>query len=448
MTSLKAKLSWSVTLSLFVLLTFQFIVVSFAIREFTHQQITDRLEREAEHLLATLTVDNSKLVHLAETGLSVDYKQPYSGHYFAIFSDEKQLYSKSLWDFALPLNKLKAGKSHTIYLAGPNAQRLLIFSRGYQKHDTRITVAVAEDLSPIQSNINRFQLIYAVISGIGLLVLWWLQKTMVTRALLPLQKIQQNIAKLSQGESNYLDSEGPDEILPLIREINRLLLGMDRKYQRSRESLGNLAHALKTKLAVLNQITESPQIKKHKQIQSSIYEATTALNQIIERELKRARLLGDTRPGRKVDIKSVIVELTTTFQQIYVAKGINISCVLKENPQFFCDKEDFVEMMGNLLDNACKWAKQQVVLTVVGGRVFTIIVEDDGEGARDADYALLTQRGYRIDESKPGSGLGLAIVSDIVESYNGTLSFGKSAALGGLKVEVSFSHATITSHFA
>ncbi len=448
MSSLKAKLSWSVTLSLFVLLTLQFILVSFAIRALTNQQITDRLEREAEHLLATLSVDQLKQVYLAEEGLSVDYQQPYSGHYFAIFSDEKQLFSTSLWDYPLHLNRLKVGESHTIKVAGPNAQRLLVFLRGYQKQNTHITIAVAEDLSPIQSNINRFQILFALISGIGLLVLWGLQKTMVTRALHPLQKIQQNIAKLSQGESSYLDSEGPDEILPLIQEINRLLFGMDRKYQRSRESLGNLAHALKTKLAVLNQIAENPQIKKHKEIQSTVYEATAALNYIIERELKRARLLGDTRPGRKVDIKSVIAELTATLQQIYATKGINISYALIENPQFFCDKEDFIEMMGNLLDNACKWAKQQVVLTVIGGGAFTIIVEDDGEGAQDADYALLTQRGFRIDESKPGSGLGLAIVSDIVESYNGSLSFGQSAALGGLKAEVNFSHATITSHFA
>lgn len=447
MTSLKAKLSWSVTLSLFVLLTLQFIVVSFAIRALTNQQITDRLEREAEHLLATLTIDQLKQLQLAEQGLSIDYQQPYSGHYYAVFSDKNQLYSKSLWDFSLPLNKLKTGESDSIYLAGPNGQHLVVISRGYQKQNTRITIAVAEDLSPIQSNINRFQLIYAFISSIGLLILWWLQKFMVTRALLPLQKIQQNIAQLIQGESSYLPSEGPDEILPLIQEINRLLIGMERKYQRSRESLGNLAHALKTKLAVLNQITENPQIKKHKNIQSTVYEATAALNHIVERELKRARLHGDTRPGRKVDIKSVIEDLTTTLQQIYADKGINISYALKENPQFFCDKEDFVEMMGNLLDNACKWAKQQVVLTVIGGSVFTIIVEDDGKGAQDADYALLTQRGYRIDESKPGSGLGLAIVSDIVESYNSTLSFGQSSSLGGLKVEVSFSQASITSHF-
>jgi len=160
------------------------------------------------------------------------------------------------------------------------------------------------------------------------------------------------------------------------------------------------------------------------------------MNQIIERELKRARLMGNVRPGRKVELSGIINELVNTLQQIYLQKDITISVNQVAEIDFFGDKEDLIEILGNLLDNACKWCNQRVSLTVFGGDGVTFIIEDDGAGASVSDLELLTKRGFRADESKPGSGLGLAIVNDIVESYGGSISFAKSQALGGLRVDV------------
>jgi signal transduction histidine kinase len=164
------------------------------------------------------------------------------------------------------------------------------------------------------------------------------------------------------------------------------------------------------------------------------------MHHIIERELKRARLMGDLRPGRQVDLNVGITELVNTLRQIYAQKNVTITWEIIAEAKFFGDNEDLMEMLGNLLDNACKWSRNRVSLTVIGGDGTSFIIEDDGAGALPYDLEMLTRRGFRADESKPGSGLGLAIVNDMVESYHGTLTFGRSAALGGLRVEVKFNH--------
>jgi signal transduction histidine kinase len=162
------------------------------------------------------------------------------------------------------------------------------------------------------------------------------------------------------------------------------------------------------------------------------------MHQVIERELKRARLIGDIRPGRQANLNLSVTELVNTLRQIYAEKGVTITWEIIADAQFKGDKEDLLEMLGNLLDNACKWCRNRVSLTVIGGDTTSFVIEDDGEGTSLYDLNLLTRRGFRADESKPGSGLGLAIVNDIVESYEGTLVFGRSAALGGLRVEAKF----------
>jgi signal transduction histidine kinase len=423
-------------LSLIALLTLQWLIVMYAISRLTENQLIDRLQRECENLLTIVSFNSSDQLQIDAQRMGAIYQRPFSGHYYTVFTSKQSSISRSLWDSELSLQSLAAGQERKLRLNGPNGQSLLVVLRGYKKQKHTVTVAVAENVEPLQANIHRFQLLYALISVVGLLVLLGVQRLMVLNALKPLKNIQVNIDKLGRGETSLLELEGPDEIRPLIDAINRLLTGMDRKYHRSRESLGNLAHALKTRLSLVNQIAEHPIINHNPDIQSSIYESTTVMSNIIERELKRARLLGDVRPGRQVDLKVGIAELINTLRQIYASKGVNITSEVALNAQFFGDKEDLMEMLGNLLDNACKWSRNRVSLTVMDGEGISFIIEDDGDGASAVDLNMLTRRGFRADESQPGSGLGLAIVNDIVESYNGTLNFSRSAAMGGLRVEI------------
>lgn len=438
MTSLKAKLSWSLTLSLVILLTLQWLVASYAISALTENQLKDRLERESENLLAIITIGPDGALAMDANRMGAIYQRQFSGHYYVVTSGQQQLISRSLWDSTLDIKTIAAGKKEKRLITGPDQQPLLMMLFGYKKYNRVMTVAVAENIQPLKANIRQFQWLYALISMMGLAVILWVQRKMILNALAPLHQVQTNIAQLEQGETSHLNVQAPTEIMPLILQINRLLTAMDKKYQRSRESIGNLAHSLKTKLTLLNQTAERLQSNSLAESQLAIYESTQAMHQVIERELKRARLIGDIRPGRPADLRLSVTELVNTLRQIYTNKGVSITWEIIGEARFKGDKEDLLEMLGNLLDNACKWCQKRVSLTITGGDTNTFIVEDDGAGTSIYDLNLLTRRGFRADEAKSGSGLGLAIVHDIVESYDGTLIFGRSAALGGMRAEVQF----------
>jgi signal transduction histidine kinase len=425
-------------LSLVVLLTLQWAVVTYAINKLTETQLIQRLQREGETLLAGTHFDGNGQLTLDARRLSAIYQRPFSGHYYVIISDQQRQISRSLWDTNLNIEVLKAGKKTALYLQGPEQQPLLVVAHGYQKQQRSITIAIGENLTSLHNSMTRFQIIYALVSLAGLIALLIIQRLIVTNALRPLRSIQESIVKLGRGEISRIESNGPAEVAPLIEELNRLLVAMQDKSRRSRESLGNLAHALKTKLTLLNQAAERPELNTEPEIRRNIYAATDAISQSIERELKRARLIGDAHPMHKVDLKTEIAQLTHTLRQMYADKAVNISWEITGNAQFHGDQEDLLEMLGNLLDNACKWCRRNVSLTASGADSVVFIVEDDGPGCAESELNLLTRRGFRADESKPGSGLGLAIVYDIVSSYGANLTFGRSAALGGLRVEVQF----------
>ena len=183
-------------------------------------------------------------------------------------------------------------------------------------------------------------------------------------------------------------------------------------------------------------MAQQPEIRALPELQRSLQESTEAMRRIVERELKRARLIGDALPGHRVNLPEEVGLLVQTLQLMHADKTLDIRWHVDEDAVFAGDQEDLLELLGNLLDNACKWARAQVRLTVskTGGVTFTI--EDDGPGCTDEELRLVTVRGFRADESQPGSGLGLAIVRDIVQSYGGQLELGRSQALGGFSVEV------------
>lgn len=425
-------------LSLIILLTLQWAVVSYTIKKLAESQLAERLEREGESLLAGIQFDASGALQVDAKRISAVYQRPFSGHYYVIFANNKTQASRSLWDENLNIAPLKTGEKALHYFQGPEQQPLLIVAHGYQKQQQKITIVMAENLASIQASITHFQALYAAISVAGLTILLIIQRIIVQNALLPLREIKDNIAKLARGEVSQIETNGPEEIAPLIEQLNHLLTGMQHKSRRSRESLGNLAHALKTKLTLLNQLAERTEIDALQTIRDDIYAITKSISQTIERELKRARLMGNTHPMRKVDLKSEIAQLTHTLSQIYTTKAINITWEIATDTTFYGDQEDLLEILGNLLDNACKWCHSTVSLTVTGKDVTIFVVEDDGPGCAEHTLNSLTCRGFRADESQPGSGLGLAIVYDIVESYGASLNFSKSAALGGLHVEVQF----------
>ena len=435
MNSLRSRLALGLAFSLVLLLMLQWAVASFVIEHLIENQLVSRLTQDGENLLAGMRLDADNRLTIDPSRVNAVYQRPLSGHYYVIDAGNQRLVSRSLWDGKLSVPPVAVGQEIRLHATGPADQRLLIVAHGYRKQHTNITIAVAEDLTALNAGLARFQLIYGAVSLAILAVLLLTQYLIVTRGLRPLKQIRADMTRLEHGEIDRITTTGPAEIAPVVNELNRLLAAMRKRTRRSRDALGNLAHALKTRLSVLSQATSQTADTR---LRAEMEAAIEAMRRIVERELKRARLLGDVLPGRRVDIAEEITLLAQTLRLMHAARNPDIRWQVSPAAHFAGDQEDLLELLGNLLDNACKWCRSSVRLDVQAttdkGIVFT--VEDDGPGCPEAALDELTKRGFRADESKPGTGLGLAIVRDIVESYDGRLTLGHSDELGGLRVQV------------
>lgn len=435
MSSLKRRLSLGLTFTLSLLILLQWALITLVIERVTETQLLERLESESEGLLASVELNSGGTFQLNSLRLSSLYQRPFSGHYYVVCTELSCKQSRSLWDETLTIQRLSHGQKTQTLLNGPNGERLFSLQRGYFKQGHDLTIMVGQNISVLEEDIFQFQMLYSLVSAIGLALLLFIQWLIVGKALQPLQQIQKQLSQLRRGETAKIDAQGPAEIQPMIEELNRLLNTMTRKTQRSRTALGNLAHALKTRLTLLNQAAEHESVRCLPNIQSSLNQVSRDMGNIIERELKRARLLGSSIPGQKVELEQVIAELSRTLQLLYRDKAPIIDWDIEPGLLFIGDREDLLEMLGNLLENACKWCRKRVNIKVYRHQHYYFVVEDDGIGCVETELSHLPQRGYRADESMPGSGLGLAIVSDIVDSYSGEMLFSRSS-LGGLKVEV------------
>lgn len=437
MKSLRARLSIGLAASLVALLALQWSIASVVIEQLVETQLLSRLTQDAENLLSGIDFNAQQEFVLDEGRISAVYQRPFSGHYYVIRAQGEITSSRSLWDSQLHIPEVAPGHQVLLRVQGPEQQPLLVAVSGYRKQGKLFTIAVAEDLRAINAGIRQFWQIHGAISCIILIALLGLQYYIVTQSLKPLQQIRTDMRRLEAGEVQSIEvRNAPLEIAPLISELNRLLSAMGRKTRRSREAMGNLAHALKTQLALLSQAAESARMPHMPELYPALGDIGESMRRIIERELKRARLLGTALPGKRLDLRQEVSLLVQTLQMMYADKAIDIDWRVADGVHYGGDQEDMLELLGNLLDNACKWCRQRVRLEISGNGALVLVIEDDGPGCESDELDELTKRGFRLDEAKPGSGLGLAIVKDIVDSYGGVIFFAPSADLQGLRVEV------------
>jgi signal transduction histidine kinase len=248
-----------------------------------------------------------------------------------------------------------------------------------------------------------------------------------------LDQVQDELQQVSAGGLTQLQAMGPVEIRPLTGEVNRLLKRLQQRLQRSRMALGNLAHALKAPLSLLTRDLDALNLPGSER--QRLAGQLDRVSQLIERELKRARFAGE-RGGQHFVPRQQVPELLDALRQMYRGRGLDISSGELPEAILPFDHEDMLELLGNLMDNACKWANRRVALQIVLDQAMRIKVSDDGPGVPEADRDSLLRRGGRLDEKETGHGLGLAIVRDLVTDYGGTLQLCKSSALGGLEVGV------------
>ncbi len=437
MNSIQIKLSIGLFVSLVLAFAYLWQTTNNSIRSLSEEYMVQHLKHDAESILNALNVDGSGKPSLNLEQIEPIYLRPFSGQYYQIKAKETLIRSRSLWDQELSIPDLTVGEQRLLSITGPKKQPLLVVVSGFYKQGINYTIAVAEDISPTLVSQHAFQNSYSYTVG-GLLVFLLICQVLILRlSFSPLKQIQRQITKLRQGEQQQIDvQQAPDEVLELVSEINHLLRVIENRLERSRNALGDLAHALKIPLTVIQQLTHSSVLKDQPELCQSLQKQTTNMQRIMQHVLKQARFSGDGVIISKFNAREEVPELIDALEVMYQEKGISIQFTLTGKDMIAIDREDMLELLGNLLDNACKWAKSQVTIAINNDDPLRIVIEDDGEGVPEENIAILTKRGARFDEINEGHGLGLSIVQYMIEQYEGQLKLNYSSQLGGLLVEV------------
>jgi len=436
MKSIEQKLHTSLAIVLMLILTGLLVFANFSTRNLLQTFITSRLDHDAMRIIDALSISPQNL-HMQPEKLDAIYKTAYSGHYFALRSNAlplKVLRSESLQDKHLVIPDITT-ETTLRDIKGPRQQRLIVRVKHYQKDGHNIVISIAEDMSLLIEKRRHFRLLFISIGLIGFISLLLLQHFVIRRQFKQLDQSRAELKKIESGERQQLSEDVPTEIYPLVKEFNHSLSIMQQRMERSRNSLGNLAHALKTPLSILMQNLDKnkPAIKQAERIR-----------QLTDRELKRARMAGLGNTSQRFNPREELPVLIGVLKQAHQKNQLNVTLNISDSVTVFGDREDMLELLGNLLDNAYKWSNEQISCSLVniGNKTTQIIIEDDGEGQQSEILEQLTQRGTRIDESVEGHGLGLAICKDIVKLYGGSIHFDRSKKLGGFLVKILLPQAT------
>jgi len=436
MTSLRSRLGIGLVASLVVMIGLLWLMVGQSVEILLEQQMASRLAHDGEALLGGMRIEADGRVLLQGRRIPGIYQQPYSGHYFQVEAGGQATRSRSLWDAMLPVPDVEVGETRIDYVTGPQQQPLLLWARGYQKQGREVRIAVAEDLLALKEGIAQFRWQLAAWSLAMVLILLLIQQYIVIRSLRPVSAAAADIERLEHGEISALPEQVPKEVRPLVQAINRLLERQRQRLQRSREALGNLAHTIKTPLTLLQQLAREKLAEADPATYEQLEHYSRQINERVNQSLRRARLAGDGLGVGRFDLKQDLPVLVDTLNRLHRERSITLRTRFNDIRQLPLEQQDGMELLGNLLDNAWKWAASTVSLTLSGPEPLTLIVEDDGPGVDAAAMQSLAQRGVRQDENLPGHGIGLSIVRNLVDEIGGEMTFSASESLGGLQVKI------------
>ena len=410
------------------------LLLSYNLREAVNTAFDERLESLLNVVLAGIEYDRqTDTLALNQRLGDARFDQVFSGWYWQISDNASRvLTSRSLWDQRLPLTAGPQLQYSTI--SGPNGETLRKLERDVRLPRLPVTlhVAVAADLSEVDAALARFeQLLWLSLVSLGILLLLgiWCQ---LHWGLEPLRRIRSNLQAVEKGDCERLDTDLPEELNNLATAINTVLERDRQLMSRARTAAGNLAHAIKTPVSVMMTTTEQLPASQRETMASEL----KRLNEAVRHHLARASAAGPVVLRPRVTLS---VALEPVFNGISrLAERKNITFQKPEVPplQLQIDAQDLQEIVGNLLENALRWATSKVVMAIYSeADNLHLSIMDDGPGMSSQSRDEALQRGGRLDEQRSGSGLGLAIVSELIQLYDGQLQL-KPSPMGGLLVTV------------
>jgi signal transduction histidine kinase len=413
------------------------VLLSNLFRDYVERGFDSRLNVLLQSLVAASEIADGKLVLTRATG-EPRFEQVFSGWSWQIADagGTPLLRSRSLFDETLPIDPESASRATGSFeITGPEDRRLRVFQRAITLPGGagRFRYSVAGDRSEIAEEVAAFDAALAQSLGVLGVVLLLAVFVQVHFGLQPLRRIGAAIAAVRAGRAARLEGRFPAEIVPLSSEINNLLEHDAQVLERARTQVGNLAHGLKIPLSVLVNEAENAAGP----VGEVIRQQTGEMRRQIDHYLARARTAAAAKVlGARTEVLPVAEGLRRTLVRIHVEKNLSIELAVDGAASFRGERQDLEEMLGNLMDNACKWAHDKVqVSTRQAGDRLSVLVDDDGPGLNEEERQALFQRGTRLDESVPGTGLGLAIVRDMAELYGGTVGLARAPG-GGLRAEL------------
>lgn len=423
-------------------------------RQHVSTQFYTELTSHLDQLTAQLTLDEQGHPRLALPLSDPRLSRPYSGCYWQIdlVGDIRggdsviagQLRSRSLWDHVLvsPPGIPADGEIHRHRISGPERKMLGMVERSVRIDDaadgkprTFRLIAAADErlmLEPVARFSGTLWLALGLLAA-GLILAALVQ---VFVGLAPLRTLRTALGKVRSGETQRLEGTFPDELAPLIDEFNSVLAQNAEVVERARTHAGNLAHALKTPLSVLANAADSTGNAERSELARLVADQVAVAQRQVDYHLARAQVAANSRvPGAKTSLQPVVEGLARAMRRIHAERQLELIVrPFPESLSFRGEAQDLQEMLGNLIDNACKWANRQVEVSAQGNKMtLTITIDDDGPGLAVEKREAVIRRGVRADENVKGSGLGLAIVDDLARLYGGLLDL-MDSPLGGLRV--------------
>jgi two-component system sensor histidine kinase PhoQ len=442
MRSVSQRLLVSITLLLLLFFGVMVAVLDARFQRLARDSLREQLNAQIVALIASAEPDSSGRIVPRLTDAESRLATPGSGLYAAVSDGAAEPYwrSPSAAGSVLQFGPPQApGVRKFHYLSDEHDVRLAVVSLGLQWEDEAsvLTFSVASDMTPFEDQLARFR--RGLLSGFAVVaVLLLLSLAALLRwALAPLRRLETQIHSVERGEREQLDDRWPTELDGVVANLNTLLGAERTRIARYRDTLGNLAHSLKTPLAVLR-ASFSPGAPGATQVNEQV----DRMSAIIEHQLRRAATSGGASVGRHaVELLPIAQDLRKALLKVHGSKDFSLELAIGPELMFVGDRDDLTEALGNLMDNAAKWCRSRVRVSAAlhdsagAAQKLSILVEDDGSGVAAVDRERVLERGARADEHTPGHGLGLAMVRDMAGLYGGRLAIDESA-LGGARVEL------------
>ncbi len=454
--SLRVRLLAGTLIALVMALALSGVMLGGLFREHVLRQFAATLMAQLDQVTARLEFDADGQPHIDPRALSDPrWSRPYSGLYWQLDGwsggvvRHGVLRSRSLWDSTLVAKSdaLPDGVVHRHEIRGPEDARVLVLERTLREDNASGTpwrLMVAADLGPTRDAVLRFNGVLAASLGVLLILLCAAAAAQVFVGLAPLRSLQRALASMRNGVTARLDGRFPAEVQPLIDDFNAVLDRNAELVARARTRAGNLAHAIKTPLTIMAQGAAAARQRgdASSDLPAIVLEQVGVAQRHVDWHLAHARAAAaQAMSGARAPVAPALAGLMRVMERVHVARRLSLNCEPVDSACVFAGEvQDLEEMLGNVLDNACKWARHDVHVcasceVVEGRRWVRVTVADDGPGIDAERRRTVMQRGARLDESLPGSGLGLAIVEELATLYGGSVSLGTSPA-GGLSVEL------------